>query len=161
MYRKILIMGLPDAGKTTLARILAARLNAAHFKADEVRQHINKDLGFSAADRIEHAPRMGWLCDQVIKTGCFALADFICPNAADAPCLHRGRPGVRRLVDRIEKSAFEDNNRMFRAARIMGRACHGRRIGRVLGGAGGAEGAADLRSKATNGAVRRPLSAVS
>jgi adenylylsulfate kinase len=68
MYRKILIMGLPGAGKTTLATILAARLNAAHFNADEVRRHINKDLGFSAADRVEHARRMGWLCDQVINT---------------------------------------------------------------------------------------------
>ena len=49
MDRKILIMGLPGAGKTTLARILAARLNAVHFNADEVRQNVNKDLGFSEA----------------------------------------------------------------------------------------------------------------
>ena len=32
------------------------------------------------ADRIEHARRMGWLCDQVVKVGCFAIADFICPT---------------------------------------------------------------------------------
>lgn len=59
MKKKILIMGLPGAGKTTLANGLAPRLNAAHFNADEVRANINKDLGFSEADRIEQARRMG------------------------------------------------------------------------------------------------------
>ncbi len=39
-------MGLPGAGKTTLAVSLALRLNAVHFNADEVRQNINKDLDF-------------------------------------------------------------------------------------------------------------------
>ena len=33
----ILIMGLPTAGKTTLARLLAPRLKAVHFNADDVR----------------------------------------------------------------------------------------------------------------------------
>ena len=61
MYRKILIMGLPGAGKTTLAAGLAPRLNAVHFNADEVRKNVNKDLGFSEGDRIEHAHRMGCL----------------------------------------------------------------------------------------------------
>jgi adenylate kinase family enzyme len=31
---KILIMGLPTAGKTTLAKVLARRLNAVHLNAD-------------------------------------------------------------------------------------------------------------------------------
>src|SRR5262245_50936556 len=79
MIRKILIMGLPGAGKTTLARMVAARLNAVLFNADDVRANINKDLGFSEADRVEHARRMGWLCDQVTRTGGLAIADFICP----------------------------------------------------------------------------------
>ena len=55
MLKKILIMGLPGAGKTTLAKALAPRLNAAHYNADDVRANINKDLGFSEADRIEQA----------------------------------------------------------------------------------------------------------
>ena len=61
MKRKILIMGLPGAGKTTLAHALAPRLNAVHFNADEIRREINSDLGFSEPDRVEHARRMGWL----------------------------------------------------------------------------------------------------
>src|SRR6266545_4556820 len=76
-------MGLPGAGKTTLSKHLAPRLNAVHFNADDVRANINRDLGFSEPDRIEHARRMGWLCDQVVKVGCFAIADFICPLTSE------------------------------------------------------------------------------
>src|ERR1700761_700896 len=81
MIKKILIMGLPGAGKTTLAKALAPRLNAAHYNADEVRANINKDLGFSEADRVEQARRMGWLCDIVVQCSNYAIADFICPTA--------------------------------------------------------------------------------
>ena len=80
MQRKILIMGLPGAGKTTLARELAPLLNAVLFNADEVRQNINRDLGYSVEDRIEQARRMGWLCDRVTDGGGTAIADFICPT---------------------------------------------------------------------------------
>ena len=58
MQRKILIMGLPGAGKTTLADALAPLLNAVVFNADAVRANISRDLGFSHSDRVEHARRM-------------------------------------------------------------------------------------------------------
>jgi len=80
MKKKILIMGLPGAGKTTLSKVLAPRLNAVHFNADEVRANINKDLGFADADRLEHARLMCWLCDRVVEVGGYAIADFICPT---------------------------------------------------------------------------------
>jgi adenylylsulfate kinase len=113
MHRKILIMGLPGAGKTTLAKILGARLNAVHFNADEVRSHINKDLGFSESDRIEHASRMGWLCDQVVKTGCFAIADFICPTPRTREAFTQSAPALVVWVDRISAGRFQDTNAMF------------------------------------------------
>jgi len=113
MHRKILIMGLPGAGKTTLARILASRLNAVHFNADEVRQHINKDLGFSKSDRLEQARRMGWLCDQVVKTGGFVIADFICPTPAARLAFTENGNAFVVWADRIEKSVFENTNRIF------------------------------------------------
>jgi adenylylsulfate kinase-like enzyme len=56
MKRKILIMGLPGAGKTTLAKVLAPRLNAV--TSMPMRCNINRDLGFSEADRTEQARRM-------------------------------------------------------------------------------------------------------
>jgi adenylylsulfate kinase len=94
MHKKILIMGLPGAGKTTLARQLAPRLNAVHYNADDVRTNINKDLGFSEPDRVEHASRMGWLCDQVVKAGCFAIADFICPTPGARAAFFQGETWV-------------------------------------------------------------------
>jgi adenylylsulfate kinase len=113
MQRKILIMGLPGAGKTTLANILSTRLNAVHFNADEVRQHINKDLGFSEADRIEHARRMGWLCDRVVRTGCFAVADFICPTPQTRAAFLENGDAFVVWVDRIRESRFPDTDRLF------------------------------------------------
>lgn len=111
--RKILLMGLPGAGKTTLARALAPRLNAVLFNADEVRAHINKDLGFSEPDRIEHARRMGWLCDQVVKTGGFAIADFICPTPATRAAFLEGGEAFVVWLNRIKAGRFEDTNVLF------------------------------------------------
>jgi adenylylsulfate kinase-like enzyme len=81
MKRKILIMGLPGAGKTTLANTLAPLLNAIVFNADAVRANLSRDLGFSHEDRVEHARRMGWMCDRVVECGGTVIADFICPTA--------------------------------------------------------------------------------
>ncbi len=113
MLRKILVMGLPGAGKTTLSKILAPRLNAVHFNADEVRAHVNKDLGFSEADRIEHAQRMGWLCDQVVRVGGYAIADFICPTPAARAAFMAGGEAFVIWIDRIKEGRFDDTNRMF------------------------------------------------
>jgi len=78
--KKILIMGLPGNGKTTLSKLLAAKLKAVHFNADEIRAEVNKDLGFSIEHRIEHARRMGILCDIVVRAGHYAIGDFVCPT---------------------------------------------------------------------------------
>jgi adenylylsulfate kinase len=111
--RKLLIMGLPGAGKTTLVNAIAPRLNAVVFNADEVRANINRDLGFSEEDRIEHARRMGWLCDQVVKTGGFAVADFICPTPATRAAYLQGGEAFVVWLNRIERGRFEDTNQLF------------------------------------------------
>jgi hypothetical protein len=113
MARKILIMGLPGAGKTTLATALAARLNAVHFNADAVRTEISKDLGFSVADRVEQARRMGWLCDRVTDSGSYAVADFICPTPETRAAFQASGPACIVWVDRIKTGRFEDTNRLF------------------------------------------------
>ena len=90
---KILVMGLPGSGKTTLATALAKELNAEHFNADLVRATLSKDLGFSIADRIEQARRMSALCD--LSTSQYVIADFVV------------------WVDRIKEGRFEDTNKLF------------------------------------------------
>jgi adenylylsulfate kinase len=112
MKKKILIMGLPGAGKTALSRALASRLNAVHFNADEVRANINKDLGFGVADRVEHARRMGWLCDRVVDVGNYAIADFICPTV-EARDAFGAEDAFVIWIDRIQEGRFTDTNRMF------------------------------------------------
>src|SRR5689334_18982945 len=113
MRRKILLMGLPGAGKTTLARVLALRLNAVLFNADEVRAHVNKDLGFAEPDRIEQARRMGWLADQVVKAGGFAIADFVCPTPETRLAFLQGGEAFVVWLNRIKSGRFDDTNRMF------------------------------------------------
>jgi adenylylsulfate kinase len=110
MNRKILIMGLPGSGKTTLARHLALKIQAVHFNADEVRSQINRDLTFSLEDRIEHARRMGWLCDRVTQAGHWALADFVCPTVQTRQAFG---PAFVIYMNTIKAGRFEDTNRMF------------------------------------------------
>jgi len=108
--RKILICGLPGAGKTTLAKALAPHIHAVVFNADTVRANISKDLGFSHADRIEHAKRMAWLCDQVVEAGGTAIADFICPTPETRAAFGEA---FTIWVNRIDRGRFEDTNRLF------------------------------------------------
>jgi shikimate kinase len=107
---KILVMGLPGAGKTSLARVLAPQLRAVLFNADEVRANISKDLGFSLEDRIEHARRMGWLCDRVVEAGGVAIADFVCPTEETRAAF---AASLVIWMDRISESRFADTNRLF------------------------------------------------
>jgi hypothetical protein len=113
MRRKILIMGLPGAGKTTLARALVPRLAAVHLNSDEVRRNVCKDLTFTECDRVEHARRMGWLCDQIVSSGTFAIADFICPTPEARAAFLEGGTAFIVWMDRIKESRFEDTNRLF------------------------------------------------
>src|SRR5215475_10429818 len=109
---KILVMGLPGAGKTTLATPLAPLLNAVAFNADAVRANISRDLGFGHADRVEHARRMGWMCDRVVEAGGTAVADFICPTEETRAAFG---DAFTIWVDRIRAGRFEDTNRLFTA----------------------------------------------
>jgi adenylylsulfate kinase len=105
----ILIMGLPGAGKTTLAEELAPKLNAKRLNADEVRKEAN-DWDFSEEGRKRQAKRMADFALKLKNQGNYVVADFICPT-----------PEARSLfpadfviwVDTIKEGRFEDTNQMF------------------------------------------------
>ncbi len=107
---KILIMGWPGSGKTTLARVLAEKLRCTHFNADDIRENINKDLGFSPEDRIEQARRMGHLCNLASRWGEKVIADFVCPTKET-----RDAFGADFVVwmDTISSSRYKDTNSLF------------------------------------------------
>lgn len=104
-------MGLPGVGKTTLAKHLAAMLGAVHLNADEIRKEINKDLGFSIEDRIEHSRRMGALCDIVVRSGAYCIADFVCPTAATRKAF--GHDFFMIFIDRKPCRDYPDTTRIF------------------------------------------------
>ena len=102
-------MGLPGAGKTTLANELAPLLKAKRVNADEVRKAAN-DWDFSEEGRKRQAKRMSELALNLKNEGNYVIADFICPT-----------PEARNLfpadfiiwVDTIKEGRFEDTNQMF------------------------------------------------
>jgi adenylylsulfate kinase len=105
----ILIMGLPGAGKTTLANELGPMLNAKRLNADEVRKEAN-DWDFSEEGRKRQAKRMADFAIKLKNEGNYVVADFICPT-----------PEARKLfpanftiwVDTIKEGRFEDTNKLF------------------------------------------------
>ena len=58
--KKILIMGLPGSGKTTLASKLVPLINAKWINADEVRKS-NNDWDFSDKGRLRQAQRINFI----------------------------------------------------------------------------------------------------
>ena len=105
----ILIMGLPGAGKTTLANELSKLIECKRLNADEIRKAAN-DWDFSEEGRKRQARRMSDAALKIKKEGNNVIADFICPT-----------PAARELfpadyiiwVDTIKEGRFEDTNQMF------------------------------------------------
>lgn len=103
---KILIMGLPGSGKTTLAYELSALIDCVWYNADAVRRKYN-DWDFSAEGRLRQATRMKKLANN--STG-HVICDFVAPtkeirNTFDADYVV--------WVNTIKQGRFEDTNNIF------------------------------------------------
>jgi adenylylsulfate kinase len=88
--------GLSGSGKTTLATLLEQHLRQRGFKCclldgDVVRKGLNKDLGFSDADRRENLRRIAEVSRLMIDSGLVVIAAFVSPYEAD-------RQMVREIV---------------------------------------------------------------
>ncbi|MHB8884095.1 MAG: sulfate adenylyltransferase subunit CysN [Methylovirgula sp.] len=80
--------GLSGAGKSTIANLVEARLNAYSMHTilldgDNVRHGLNKDLGFAAADRVENIRRIGEVAKLMTDAGLIVLCSFISPFHAE------------------------------------------------------------------------------
>lgn len=98
---RVLIMGLPGSGKTTIGRELAYHFCVPLYNADTLRDKHN-DWDFTEEGRMRQAYRMSF-CE-------FGIMDFICPLKK-----------MRKIVDAdfviwldtIKEGRFEDTNKVF------------------------------------------------
>lgn len=107
----IQIIGLPGSGKTTLATVLADRINGILLNADEVRSDLNKDLGFTVEDRIEQGRRMGALSRLLHNQNQIVIADFVCPTEETRKAF--GKADIIIWMNTISEGRFENTNRIF------------------------------------------------
>jgi bifunctional enzyme CysN/CysC len=80
--------GLSGAGKSTIANLVEQRLHqdGRHtyiLDGDNVRQGLNKDLGFTDADRVENVRRVAELAALMVDAGLVVLVSFISPFRAE------------------------------------------------------------------------------
>ena len=102
-------MGLPGAGKTTLANEMSPLLNAKRLNADEVRKAAN-DWDFSEEGRVRQAKRMPEAALKIKAHGHYVIADFIAPT----PKARSMFPADYTVwVDTIKAGRFDDTNQMF------------------------------------------------
>ena len=78
--------GLSGAGKSTIANLVEKRLHGdgVHttvLDGDNVRHGLSRDLGFSAADRVENVRRVAEVASLMVDAGLVVLVSFISPFA--------------------------------------------------------------------------------
>lgn len=112
MAQRILIMGLPGAGKTTLAKkleefMLNNAMTVTWFNADEVRKEYS-DWDFSTEGRIRQSKRMYELSTK--SESDFVIADFVAPLVE---MRENYSADWTIWVDTIHEGRYADTNKMF------------------------------------------------
>ena len=106
---KILIMGLPGSGKTTLAKKLVPMFNAFWLNADKVREEAN-DWDFSEQGRLRQAERMRLLAYKAKSENRNVIADFVCPTEYTRKEFNAD---YTIWMNTIKTGRYEDTNKMF------------------------------------------------
>jgi adenylyl-sulfate kinase len=104
------LTGLPSAGKSTLAELLAKVLRAEDYPVeildgDEVRLRLSKGLGFSREDRDENIRRIAYVAKLLSRVGAVAITAAISPYRA---LRQEAREEIRDFVEVYVACALEE-----------------------------------------------------
>ena len=118
--------GISGAGKSTIANALERRLHAlgchtATLDGDNVRHGLNRDLGFTDADRVENIRRVAEVAKLMVDAGLLVLVSFISPFRAErdsARALVEAGEFVEVFVDTpLDVAEGRDRKGLYRKAR--------------------------------------------
>ena len=124
--RVLWFTGLSGSGKSTIANEVEKRLNLMNrhtflLDGDNVRHGLNKDLGFTEADRIENIRRIGEVAKLMTDAGLIVLTAFISPFRAERRMVREMLPEgefVEIFVDTpLEVAEQRDVKGLYKKAR--------------------------------------------
>lgn len=118
------LTGLPSAGKTTIGKALAERLDhrgwfAELLDGDEIRKGLSADLGFDRASREAHAGRVAFVAKLLARNGAIPIVALISPYRTSRA---RARETIGRFVEvyvntPLEVCEVRDVKGLYRKAR--------------------------------------------
>ncbi|WP_022676406.1 sulfate adenylyltransferase subunit CysN [Novosphingobium sp. B-7] len=118
--------GLSGSGKSTIANLVEKKLHALGkhtflLDGDNVRHGLNKDLGFTDADRIENIRRVGEVAKLMTDAGLIVLTAFISPFRAERELVRSLLPAgefVEVFIDTpLEEAEKRDVKGLYKKAR--------------------------------------------
>jgi len=124
--RLVWFTGLSGSGKSTIANIVEKKLHALGkhsflLDGDNVRHGLNRDLGFTDADRVENIRRVGEVAKLMTDAGLIVLTAFISPFRAERDMVRAMMPAgefVEVFVDTpIEIAEARDVKGLYAKAR--------------------------------------------
>jgi bifunctional enzyme CysN/CysC len=124
--RLLWFTGLSGAGKSTIANLVEAKLHTRGrhtflLDGDNVRLGLNRDLGFTAADRVENIRRAGEAAKLMMDAGLIVLTAFISPFRAER-ALVREMVGTSDFIEifvdtPLAEAERRDTKGLYRKAR--------------------------------------------
>ena len=124
--RLLWFTGLSGSGKSTIANLVEKKLHAIGkhsflLDGDNVRHGLNRDLGFSDADRVENIRRVGEVAKLMTDAGLIVLTAFISPFRAEREMVRAMLPEgefIEIFIDTpIEEAERRDVKGLYKKAR--------------------------------------------
>ena len=120
------LTGLSGAGKSTIANLVEQRLYALGrhsflLDGDNVRHGLNRDLGFTDADRVENIRRVGEVARLMVDAGLIVVTAFISPFRAERDMVRKMLPPGEFIEVHVDTPLAEAERRdvkgLYRKAR--------------------------------------------